>query len=227
MIPIFVTSGARVIAPDWLGFGRSDKSVEDPVYMFNFHRNLMLAFLHALDLRRITLVVQCRGGLLGLTPPLEMSERLERLLVMNTGLAVEVLPGPGFEAWKGFNRSQTHLDIPALMSRAGPILTREECAAYAAPFPDLTYKSGLRRFQELVMVSPDMEGVDISKRAAGWWSTEWRGQSYMAIGEADSILGVPAMKALRRLIANCPEPMLIREAGRFVQEWVSRSRRRV
>ena len=219
MIPVFVRSGARVIAPDWLGFGRSDKPVEDAVYTFNFHRNMMLAFIRALDLNHITLVVQDWGGLLGLTLPMDMPERFERLLVMNTGLAVGASPGPGFEAWKAFNRSQPDMDIAALMSRASPILTPEETAAYAAPFPDKSFKAGVRRFPELVMVSPDMEGVDTSKQAERWWSTEWTGESFMAIGEADPVLGVPAMNALRQLIANCPEPMLIKEAGHFAQEW--------
>jgi pimeloyl-ACP methyl ester carboxylesterase len=219
MIPVFVRSGARVIAPDWLGFGRSDKPVDDTTYTFNFHRNMMLAFIRALDLKNITLVVQDWGGLLGLTLPMDMPERFERLLVMNTTLAVGVSPGPGFDAWKAFNRSQSDMDIAALMSRASPILTPDECAAYAAPYPDKSYKAGVRRFPELVMVSPDMEGVDISRQAARWWSTEWTGQSFMAIGEADPVLGVPAMMALREQIANCPEPMLIREAGHFAQEW--------
>lgn len=219
MIPIFVRSGARVIAPDWLGFGRSDKPIADEVYTFNFHRNMMLALVRALDLRGITLVVQDWGGLLGLTLPIEMPDRFDRLIVMNTGLALGASPGPGFEAWKAFNRSQPDLDIAALMSRASPILTPEECAAYAAPFPDRSYKAGVRRFPELVMVSPEMEGVDISRRAASWWSAGWKGESFMAIGEADPVLGVLAMQALRRLIANCPKPMLIKEAGHFTQEW--------
>jgi pimeloyl-ACP methyl ester carboxylesterase len=219
MIPVFVRSGARVIAPDWLGFGRSDKPVDDEIYTFNFHRNMMLAFIRALDLTHVTLVVQDWGGLLGLTLPPDMPERFDRLIVMNTGLAVGASPGPGFEAWKAYNRSQPDLDVAALMSRASTLLTPGECEAYAAPFPDKTYKAGVRRFPELVMVSPDMEGVDISKRAARWWSSEWTGQSFMAIGEADPVLGVPAMKTLQRLIANCPEPMLISQAGHFVQEW--------
>ena len=219
MIPVFVSSGARVIAPDWLGFGRSDKPVEDKVYTFTFHRNMMLAFIRALDLQNVTLVVQDWGGLLGLTLPIDLPGRFARLLVMNTGLAVGQSPGPGFDAWKAFNRSQPDLDIAGLMSRASPILSRAECEAYAAPYPDATYKAGVRRFPELVMVSPEMEGVDISKRAARWWSTEWAGKTFMAIGEADPVLGVPAMMALRQLIANCPEPMLIKDAGHFVQEW--------
>jgi pimeloyl-ACP methyl ester carboxylesterase len=219
MIPVFLRSGARVIAPDWLGFGRSDKPVDEAVYTFNFHRNMMLAFIRKLDLKPVTLVVQDWGGLLGLTLPPDMPDRFDRLIVMNTGLAVGQSPGPGFDAWKAYNRSQPDLDIAALMSRASPILTPEECAAYAAPFPDASYKAGVRRFPELVMVSPDMEGVDISRRAAEWWRTEWSGASFMAIGEADPVLGAPAMNALRGTIANCPEPMMIREAGHFVQEW--------
>ncbi len=71
MLPVFLASGARVVAPDWLGFGRSDKPVDDSVYRFHFHRNMMLALIERLDLMRITLVVQDWGGLLGLTLPME------------------------------------------------------------------------------------------------------------------------------------------------------------
>jgi haloalkane dehalogenase len=219
MIPVFTASGARVIAPDWLGFGRSDKPVDDNVYTYNFHRNMMLALIRHLDLNNITLVVQDWGGLLGLTLPMEMPERFSRLIVMNTGLAVGNSPGPGFEAWKAFNRSQPDLDIAALMKRATPILSDAEAEAYAAPYPDASYKAGVRRFPELVMVSPEMEGVEVSKRAAAWWAKEWTGQSFMAIGMQDPVLGPPAMEALRRQIRGCPEPMQIAEGGHFVQEW--------
>ena len=219
MIPVFLDSGARVIAPDWLGFGRSDKPVDDAVYTFNFHRNMMIELINRLDLKEITLVCQDWGGLLGLTIPPDMPERFERLIVMNTGLATGQSPGEGFNQWKAYNRSQPDMDIAALMKRGTSILSDAEAEAYAAPFPDVTYKAGVRRFPELVMVSPDMEGVDISKRAAQWWATEWDGDSFMAIGAADPVLGPPAMHALRKTIRNCPEPMVIEEAGHFVQEW--------
>ncbi len=219
MIPVFAASGARAIAPDWLGFGRSDKPVEDSVYTYNFHRDMMIALIRHLNLSNITLVVQDWGGLLGLTIPMEMPERFSRLVVMNTGLAVGTSPGPGFDAWKAFNRSQPDLDIAGLMKRASPILTDAEAAAYAAPYPDVSYKAGVRRFPELVMVSPDMEGVETSKRAAAWWSTEWTGRSFMAIGMQDPVLGPPAMNALRKQIRGCPAPLEIAEGGHFVQEW--------
>ena len=86
MIPHFLAAGGRVVAPDFFGFGRSDKPAEEAVYTFDFHRNSLLAFVNALDLKNVTLVVQDWGGLLGLTLPMEMPQRFHRLIVMNTGL---------------------------------------------------------------------------------------------------------------------------------------------
>lgn len=219
MIPVFVDSGARVIAPDWLGFGRSDKPVADEVYTFSFHRQMMIEFIEAMDLKNVTLVCQDWGGILGLTIPPDMPERFARLLVMNTGMPIGESPGPGFDAWKAFNRSQPDMDVAGLMQRASPILTEDEAAAYGAPFPSMAHKAGVRRFPELVMVSPEMDGVETSKRARAWWSNEWTGESFMAIGMQDPVLGPPAMHLLRRLIKNCPEPLEIADGGHFVQEW--------
>jgi len=219
MIPVFLDSGARVIAPDWLGFGRSDKPVADDVYTFHFHRNMMMELIKRLDLQQVTLVCQDWGGLLGLTIPPDMPERFERLIVMNTTIATGESPSPGFDAWKAFSASQPDMDVAALMKRGTPILTDAEAAAYGAPFPDVTYKAGVRRFPEMVMVSPSMEGVKTARRAAEWWSREWHGDTFMAIGGADPVLGPPVMEKLRKLIKDCPEPMVIEEAGHFVQEW--------
>jgi len=219
MIPHFTAAGGRVVAPDWLGFGRSDKPVRDEVYTFDFHRNMALAFIELLDLRHITLVVQDWGGLLGLTLPMEAPERYDRLIVMNTGLGVGKSPGRGFEAWKAYNRKQPDLDVAALMKRSTPILSDAEAAAYGAPYPDQRYKAGVRRFPELVPVSPEMAGVEQSRRSARFWSEDWQGESFMAIGMQDPVLGPPAMEMLRQTIRNCPDPIKIAEAGHFVQEW--------
>jgi pimeloyl-ACP methyl ester carboxylesterase len=218
MIPVFTAAGGRVVAPDLFGFGRSDKPVDDRVYTFGFHRDMLLAFIRSLDLRNITLVCQDWGGLLGLTLPMEMTTRFRRLIVMNTTLAVGEYPGKGFEAWKAFNASRPDLDIAALMQRSVAGMSDAEARAYAAPFPDVSFKGGVRRFPELVMVSPEMEGADVSRRALRWWMNEWRGQSFMAIGMQDPVLGPPVMQALRKVIRGCPEPLEIREAGHFVQE---------
>ena len=217
MIPVFALHG-RVVAPDWLGFGRSDKPVRDETYTFHFHRTMMLRLVERLDLSRITLVVQDWGGLLGLTLPHEMPERFERLIVMNTALATGRSLGPGFEAWRAYSNSRPDLDVAALMKRAVPTLSDAEAAAYAAPFPDRRFKAGVRRFPQLVMTDPAMEGVDTSLRALRFWKEEWEGESFMAIGAQDPVLGPEVMKAMRRAIRGCPEPLVLPEAGHFVQE---------
>ena len=219
MIPVFLGAGHRVVAPDFFGFGRSDKPVEDDVYTFNFHRNTLLRLIERLDLRNVTLVVQDWGGLIGLTLPMEMPERFKRLLVMNTTLAVGVSPGAGFDGWKAYVKANPDLNVAALMKRGTPVLSDAEANAYSAPFPDARFKAGVRRFPELVMVSPEMEGVNISRRAAQWWAREWNGQSFMAVGMKDPVLGPTVMAALRNNIHGCPAPLEIADGGHFVQEW--------
>ena len=219
MLPVFVESGARVICPDWLGFGRSDKPTEDAVYTFHFHRNLLVALIERMDLSNITLVCQDWGGLTGLTEPMDMPDRFARLLVMNTAIAVGQSPGEGFDAWRAYNRTQPDMDVGGLMGRATPVLSDAEQAAYSAPFPDITFKAGVRRFPEMVMTDPDMEGVETSKRAASWWKTEWTGESFMAVGAQDPVLGPHQMTSLRATIKGNPEPMMIEDGGHFVQEW--------
>ena len=218
MIPVFAQAG-RVVAPDLIGFGKSDKPADDAFYTFTMHRDALLAFIEALDLARITLVCQDWGGVLGLTLPMEMAGRFERLIVMNTALGTGDRPlGPGFEAWRAFNRSQRDLDIAALMQRAEPGLSDAEAAAYAAPFPDASYKAGVRRFPDLIPAEPDDDGAAISRRARDWWQNEWQGKSFMAIGCQDQVITPQAMEALRRTIRGCPEPLRVEEAGHFVQE---------
>ena len=172
MIPVYLAAGHRVVAPDFLGFGRSDKPVKDAVYTFGFHRDMLLRLIERLDLQNVTMVVQDWGGLLGLTLPMEMPERFKRLLVMNATIAVGASPSAGFDNWKAYVKANPNFDVARLMRRTTPVLSEAEAEAYSAPFPDARYKAGVRRFPELVMVSPEMEGVDISRRAAKWWSHE-------------------------------------------------------
>jgi haloalkane dehalogenase len=218
MIPAFAGSGARVIAPDWLGFGRSDKPTQDAVYGFTFHRDMMIALIERLDLKNITLVVQDWGALLGLTLPMDMPERFKRLLIMNTVLATGQSAGKGFDDWRAFNRANPDMNIAGLMKRAVAGISDAEAAAYGAPFPDVTYKAGVRRFPDMVMTDPDMEGVDLSKRAVSFWQNDWRGESFMAVGLQDPVLGAKTMAYMRSIIRGCPDPLEIAEAGHFVQE---------
>jgi len=220
MIPVFAASGARVVAPDLFGFGRSDKPAEEPWYTFTRHRDSLIAFVAALDLRGVTLVVQDWGGLLGLTLPMDLPERFDRLLVMNTTLGTCDVPlSEGFLAWRAWANKNPDMDIAKLMQRSCPHLSDTEAAAYGAPFPDASYKAGVRRFPNLVPEDPDADGAAISRRARDWWQRDWRGRAFMAIGAADPVLGPPVMNALRRVVRGCPEPLVLPQAGHFAQEW--------
>jgi len=219
MIPALLAAGYRVVAPDFYGFGRSDKPAEDAVYTFDFHRDSVMALIDALDLRRIMLVCQDWGGLIGLTIPMDMPSRFDRLLVMNTALGTGDVPlGDGFLAWRAFSNSKPDMDIAGLMRRAVPGLSEAEAAAYAAPYPDVRFKAGVRRFPNLVPDRPDAPGAALSRRARDFWSQDWSGRSFMAVGMQDPVLGPPAMAALRRIIRNCPPPLELAEAGHFTQE---------
>jgi haloalkane dehalogenase len=218
MIPVFTAAGHRVVAPDLLGFGRSDKPVDDAVYTFTFHREMLMRFVERLQLERVTLVVQDWGGLLGLTLPMEFPDRIDRLIVMNTGIGIGRSPGPGFDAWKAFVAAKPDFDIAAMMKRSVQGLTDAEAAAYDAPYPDRRYRAGARRFPALVPVSPDMDGVDVSLQAAQFLRERWSGPTFMAIGMQDPVLGPPVMHALAKTIRGCPAPIELAEAGHFVQE---------
>ncbi|MFN0183435.1 MAG: haloalkane dehalogenase [Aquabacterium sp.] len=218
MIPVFTAAGVRVVAPDFFGFGRSDKPADDSWYSFERHRDTMLSVIDALDLRGIMLVCQDWGGLIGLTLPMARPDRFSRLLVMNTDLAQGSV-GEGFKAWRAFNNSQPDLAVGRLMQRGTPMMSAEEALAYDAPFPDMRYKAGVRAFPNLVPDHPDAPGASISREAAAFWTERWRGDSFMAVGMKDPVLGPAVMQALRQVIRGCPEPMAVPDGGHFVQEW--------
>lgn len=218
MIPVFLAAGARVIAPDFFGFGRSDKPVADEVYTFHFHRNALKALLERLDLHDIALVCQDWGGLIGLTLPMDYPDRFTRLIVMNTTIGIGKAGGPGFEAWRDYVANTPGFDVGRLMKRSTPGMSDAEAAAYNAPFPDDSYKAGVRRFPALVQTRPDMDGVDTGLAALDFWQNKWAGESFMAIGMQDPVLGPASMGWLQQQIRNCPPALEVAEAGHFVQE---------
>jgi len=218
MIPIFAAPGHRVIAPDLIGCGRSDKLVHRADYSFHMHRAVLLEFIERLDLRNITLVCQDWGGLLGLTLPLEMPDRFARLLVMNTALRTSKLRfNPTFRLWRLWAAASPDVNPGNVVKITEWRVTAAERAAYNAPFPDRRYKAGARAFPAMVPLRPSDDGADLLRRAETWWSEEWTGEAFMAIGTRDDALGHNTMQPLRRAIRNCPEPLLVK-AGHYVQE---------
>jgi pimeloyl-ACP methyl ester carboxylesterase len=218
MIPVFTAAGLRVVAPDLIGFGRSDKPADEAAHSYDFHRAMLVDFVERLDLRAIMLVVQDWGGLLGLTLPLAAPSRYTRLLVMNTALATGQV-GEGFRQWRAYSNSQPDLAVGRLIRRGRPEMSEAEAAAYDAPFPDASYKAALRAFPNLVPDGADAPGAALSLQALAFWRERWAGDSYMAIGMQDPVLGPPAMRALQQQIRGCPPPLEVAAGGHFVQEW--------
>jgi tRNA(adenine34) deaminase len=219
MIPVFLAGGHRVVAPDLIGFGKSDKPKKDGAHTFGWHRRVLLEFVERLDLRDIVLVVQDWGGLLGLTLPMAAADRYRGLLVMNTALGTGDAPlSAGFLAWREMCAKNPEFDVARLFARGNPQMTPEECAAYNAPFPDRGYRAALRVFPAMVPDCLDADGAATSREAREFWSNRWSGLAMMAVGAQDPVLGLLVMEDLRKQIRGCPPPMVIQNAGHFVQE---------
>ena len=218
MIPVLLGASLRVVVPDLIGFGRSDKPVDAAWHRFGTHRQSLLNFIESLDLRNVMLVCQDWGGIFGLTLPMAQPERFSRLLVMNTTLATGELT-EGFRQWRAYSNSQPDMAVGKLLRRGKREMSEAEASAYDAPFPDLTFKAALRAFPNLVPDGADADGAAISRQAAAFWQQRWQGDSFMAVGVQDPVLGLPTMQALQQQIQGCPAPLQVAEGGHFVPEW--------
>lgn len=219
MIPVLTAAGQRVVAPDLIGFGKSDKPKKEAFHRFDRHRQILLDLVEHLDLRDIVLVVQDWGGLLGLTLPMTAPGRYRGLLAMNTMLATGDAPlPPGFLAWRALCAAKPGYGIGRLLARGNPRLGAAECAAYDAPFPDAGHRAATRAFPALVPEHPGDEGAAVSRQARAFWREAWHGRSLMVIGAADPVLGESVMRSLHADIRGCPEPWVLTQAGHFVPE---------
>ena len=219
MIPVFLAAGDRVVAPDMPGFGKSDKPKKDSAHTFSWHRQVLLEFVERLSLDGVALVVQDWGGLLGLTLPMAAPQRYSALLVMNTMLATGDVPlSPGFLAWRQMCAKHPEFDVARLFARGNPHMSAQECAAFNAPFPDGGHRAAIRAFAPMVPEFDDSDGAAVSRAARAFWCNDWGGKTFMAVGAQDPVLGPPVMAALARSIRGCPAPVLLEQAGHFVQE---------
>ena len=147
------------------------------------------------------------------------AERYQGLLVMNTTLACGDVPLPaGFLAWRAMCANNPEFDVARLFARGNPHLSAEECAAYSAPFPDKGHRAATRVFPAMVPEFPDSDGAAISREAREFWRLRWSGQTLMVVGAQDPVLGEPVMRALQKDIRDCGEPVILPQAGHFVQE---------
>ncbi len=219
MIPEFLAAGHRVVAPDLIGFGKSDKPKKTSFHSFGTHRQILLELIERLDLQNVVLVVQDWGGILGLTLPMAAPQRYKGLLVMNTMLTTGDAPlSAGFIAWREMCANNPGFDIARLFARGNPHMSAPECAAYNAPFPDAGHRAATKAFPAMVPDTPDADGAAVSRQARDFWQHQWAGQTLMAVGAQDPVLGLSVLKQLQATINGCGQPMVLEQGGHFVQE---------
>jgi haloalkane dehalogenase len=167
IIPPLAAKGRRVLAPDLIGFGRSDKPARRGDYTYERHVAWMSAWFLALDLTRVTLFCQDWGGLIGLRLVAAFPERFAAVIVANTGLPAGQGATEAFTAWLNFSQNAPQLPISMIVSGGcARDLSEAERAAYDAPFPDETYKEGARQFPALVPITPQHGSVQ--ENLAAW-----------------------------------------------------------
>ena len=220
MIPLFTSAGHRVIAPDLVGFGKSDKPTERKDYTYARHVTWMTSVLQQLDLRNITLVCQDWGGLIGLRLWAEMPDRFARIVIANTALPTGDQPmNEAFKSWRSYSQ-ETPVFNSGRIVHGGTMtkLSDDEVAAYNAPFPDESYQSGARQFPMLVPMSPDDPATEANR--AAWEVLKGQNTPVVTGFGADDKVMAGIDKVFQKLIPGAAgQPHVIfPNAGHFLQE---------
>ncbi len=219
MIAGLAARGHRVIAPDLIGFGKSDKPTEQSDYTYERHVTWMSAWLGRLDLSDITLFCQDWGGLIGLRLVAAFPERFARVVVGNTGLPVGTGMTDGFKAWLNFSQMTPVFPVGFIVNGG---TTRElsaaEQAAYDAPYPDESYKAGARIFPALVPVTP--EHGSVAENKAAWSVLETYDKPFLtAFSDKDMVTAGGEKAFLSRVPgARGQKHTIIEGGGHFLQE---------
>jgi haloalkane dehalogenase len=221
MIGPLAEAGLRPIAPDLIGFGRSDKPAAREDYTYARHVAWLTALVvDVLDLRDVVLFGQDWGGLLGLRLAAEQDDRFAAIVASNTFLPTGDRPlGEGFEQWRAFSQQVPELPVGVIVNGGTTRdLSPQEIAAYDAPFPDESYKSGARQFPTLVPATPDDPAAP-ANRAAWEVLRRWEKPLVCAFGDRDPITR-GADRALQELIPGAAgrEHVTLEGAGHFSQE---------
>ena len=219
MIPT-LSAGHRVVAPDLIGFGRSDKPTDRGWYSYDRHCNAVVQLIEHLDLRDITIVVQDWGGPIGLRVATEHEDRFARLVILNTGIfrPGPRWPNPGFLAWREFAEKNPDLPIGFIVQGATTTqLSDEIVAAYEAPFPNVESKAGAAQFPLLVPLTEDDPGA-AEMGAVADALTKWTKPALVAFSDSDPIFPLRAGEKLAERIPGAVDFVPIEGAAHFLQE---------
>jgi haloalkane dehalogenase len=218
MIPALVASGHRVLAPDLIGFGRSDKPADRDDYTYERHVEWLGRWFTDLELADVTLFCQDWGGLLGLRLVAAFPERFAGVVVANTGLPIGTEFSEGFAQWLAFSQSTPDLPVGQIVDAGtGRSLTAAEVAAYDAPFPDASYKAGACQFPTLVPITAEHGSVEENKAA---WAvlTQFDRPFVTAFSDADPITA-GGDAAFQKLVPGAEgQPHVTLAGAHFLQE---------
>jgi haloalkane dehalogenase len=220
MIPILVEASNRIIAPDLVGFGRSDKPSQREDYTFQRYVDWMQAWLDKIKLNRITLVGQNWGGLIGLRLVANNPDRFERVVAANTGLPTGDAPiTEAFLNWRKFSLEVEDFDVGAIIAMVcKKPLPQDVVAAYNAPFPDDSFKEGARIFPSLVPISPDDPASEANREA---WKilSKFEKPFLTAFSDGDPITGGGEKIFQAQVPRAKGQPhTIIKGGGHFLQE---------
>ena len=219
MIPLFVEAGFRVVCPDLIGFGRSDKLSERRDYSYARHVGWMKKFIEIIDLEDIVLVGQDWGGLIGLRLVTEVESRFSAFTLSNTGLPTgDQTTNEAFFRWQAFSQEDEDFDIGNIVNLFGHgALTEAEIEAYRSPFPADEFKAGARQFPLLVPTRPDDPASDANRRA--WLKlTQWEKPALLCFSDSDPVTAGADQPFLRLVPGTRGQPHTTLSGRHFIQE---------
>jgi len=213
-----VAEVGRVVAPDYVGFGRSDKPTDPAWYSYDRHAAPIRSLVESLDLRRLTIVVQDWGGPIGMRIAAEAPDRVDRLVVLNTAIGAGRMP----EVWLRFRELMRHVGTDIQPSRLVEIscaraVADDVLAAYDAPYPDATSKAGVVAFPEHVPTEPDHPNAPALMRVRDAMA-QWEKPALVLFGDSDPIFPPAAAERMAELIPGAGPAELVADAGHMVQE---------
>tara|TARA_B100000287_G_scaffold151756_1_gene143519 strand:+ start:377 stop:1372 length:996 start_codon:yes stop_codon:yes gene_type:complete len=215
-----VDANYRAVALDMIGFGRSDKPLDEKAYTFESMRSSIINAIEQLDLKNVVLVVHEWGGFLGLTIPMEIRDRIDAIIIHNTILTTgNQLMSDSYSDWRKYISDNPDLNVRAIMARTNKILNLKECNTYHAPYDSFESKIALRTMPKIYPDHPNKPGAELAQQSLEWLSTEFEGLILAISGMRDPLFPQEAQNAFISSIPGVVKLPGVDNAGHFLPEW--------